>query len=354
MLRAISILASISAALTFMVFLVTEYSGIEPMQHPDVPASRPDQVVSTAQPIRNPPTRPLDAPAVAAPPLGIAPAAQSPAEKPDALSGSLGGPHWSEATQAPAQPGSVGLQRSVEVTVQPAQAPPLSAPGDGSGASPQDPGTATASNGVAPGPLDSAAAAAIGAENGRVAGPVPPEPDPMPAGAEMAPDPAVSPGTGVLPGAGLSADVGVPADAGVPAEAGGVARTEAIPTDDGHDAAVAGAAGRGSEPSTGPVATPPQRPVQSAARATAPATPPDPTVDDVTASTTPDPTATGTSALDPAASTGPAADEKAVADQSRMKTGKLWTGCTKFKTYSARKQAYRGLDGLLHECKTEE
>jgi hypothetical protein len=43
--------------------------------------------------------------------------------------------------------------------------------------------------------------------------------------------------------------------------------------------------------------------------------------------------------------------EKVVLDQPKTKTGGRWTGCTKFKSYSARTETYRGLDGLLHECK---
>jgi hypothetical protein len=52
-----------------------------------------------------------------------------------------------------------------------------------------------------------------------------------------------------------------------------------------------------------------------------------------------------------APTTAVAPGEKVVADQPRGKSGQLWTGCTKFKSYNARTQTYRGLDGLLHACK---
>jgi hypothetical protein len=95
---------------------------------------------------------------------------------------------------------------------------------------------------------------------------------------------------------------------------------------------------------------------------TAPASPPPPTSPEATAP--PEPAADdGVAGNDITASTqvqdeAPASSltpsgEKIVLDQPKTKTGGRWTGCTKFKSYSAKAEAYRGLDGLLHECKAE-
>jgi hypothetical protein len=38
-------------------------------------------------------------------------------------------------------------------------------------------------------------------------------------------------------------------------------------------------------------------------------------------------------------------------DQPKAGATKLWTGCTKFKSYDPTTETYRGLDGQLHSCK---
>lgn len=107
-------------------------------------------------------------------------------------------------------------------------------------------------------------------------------------------------------------------------------------------------------PSPTPEPAPPLPPVAEAAPPVGDLAPsPDPALasppEPQSAQATPPSSATGAVVVPAPPQTLPPGT-KVIYDQPKA-GGKLWTGCTQFKSYNATTETYRGLDGQVHSCK---